>query len=298
MSRKSKSKQGPPKPKPRRQWRHKGKVAKIVAVLLVAAAGAGGLGVMRSNLLASAAYAGRPARVALTGRTSYLPSDIPAGVLAEIQAAVAGRSVFDEALARDVYQAAAASPWVHRVQRVVKGHDGAIVIHADFRRPFALVATKRARGERYVVDAEGVVLPLQADRVRPGAFILIDGVVPEPPEPGKSWNAPDLADGLRLYKLIKGRPYEHQLTTIDVRNHNGRKWPYEPHLRMYAQLGRGRRTAILFGRFPFADGLDYCLPPEDKLAKLDAYVAGHGGRLAGEKEWIDLQHDQVYHSLE
>ena len=66
---------------------------------------------------------------------------------------------------------------------------------------------------------------------------------------------------------------------------------------MYAQVGSGRRTAVVFGRFPLPDGLDYCVDPQDKLARLDAYVARNGGRLAGVRDSIDLQYDTVQQNL-
>ena len=297
MSRKSKRKREPRTPKPSRPWPHKARAAKLAALLFVIAAGAVGLMLLRGYLLGSAAYAEKLARVVLAETPDDLPRDIPAGVLAEIQAAIEGRSVFEASLARDVYAVAAANPWVEEVQRVAKRHDGAVVVQLRFRRPFALAVTESSPGERHVIDAAGVLLPLRADRVRPGAFIAIDGVLTRPPRPGQPWNAPDLADGLRLCRLLRGRPYESQITTIDVRNHNGRIDVNEPHLRMYAQVGQGRRTAVVFGRFPLPDGLDYCVPPEDKFARLDDYVAKQGGRLAGVKDWIDLRYDEIQASI-
>jgi len=296
VSRKSKKAREKPRIKSPRKRRNPKAVKSALAVFLAAGA-AIGLHLARAHLLASPAYADKLPRVCLSDRPEDLPRDIPAGVLAKIQSHLADRSVFADDLARIVYERASADPWISEVRRVVKYHDGTVVIEAEFRHPFALVATERAPGRFHVVDAEGVLLPLGADRVRPGAFIVIDGVATAPPEPGEKWDAPDLADGLRLYKLLKGRPYESQITTIDVANHNGRISPADPHLRMFAQVGQGRPTKIRFGRFPAPDGLDYCLSPEQKLANLDAYVQDNGGKLAGLKDWIDLRHDNVYVSI-
>jgi len=267
----------------------KGKAARVAVAAALAAAAAVGLELLRKNLLNSPPYAGKTARVRLANWPDGLPRDIPAGVLEAVQEHVAGRSVFDERLARDVYEKVLAEPWVAKVRRVRKKHDGSVIVDAVFRRPFAMAATEQAPGEFRVIDAEGVVLPLRADRVRPGAFISIDGVGSPPPEPGRKWDSPDLAAGLRLYRLLKGRAYEKQITTIDVREPDA--------LKMYAQVGRGRRTDVRFGRFPADDGLDYCLSPTEKLTQLDEYVRKNGGRLAGTKEWIDLRYDEVHVSL-
>jgi hypothetical protein len=296
VSRKNKKAREKPRVKAPRKWRNP-KAAKLVLAVFLAAGAAMGLHLARAHLLASPAYAGKLPRVCLSERPEDLPRDIPAGVLADIQGHVAGRSVFADDLARIVHERASADPWIAGVRRVEKHHDGTVVIEAEFRHPFALVATERVPGQFHVVDADGVLLPLGADRVRPGAFIAIDGVATPPPEPGKKWDAPDLADGLRLCKLLKGRPYESQITTIDVANYNGRISPADPDLRMFAQIGQGRPTKIRFGRFPAADGLDYCLSPEQKLANLDAYVQDNGGKLAGLKDWIDLRHDNVHVSI-
>ncbi len=298
MSRKNKAKKNSSAAEPKLPRRRlAGRSVKVLAVLCVAAGGAVGMVVLRSRVLSSHEQAAAPVRVVLARSPENLPRDVPAGVVADVQAKLAGRGVLDADLARDVYRAAAEHPWVAQVRRVVKGPDGRAVLEVDFRHPFALAATDRSPGEFRVVDEAGVVLPLRADRIRPGAFIAVVGIGTDPPQPGQSWDAPDLADGLRLCRLLKGRPYESQITAVDVRNYNGRISPYEPHLRLYAQIGQGPRTAILFGRFPLPDGLDYCVDPRDKFARLDAYVAENGGQLAGLKEWIDLQHDELYVSV-
>jgi len=57
---------------------------------------------------------------------------------------------------------------------------------------------------------------------------------------------------------------------------------------------RSGRTDIRFGRFPTADGLDYCIRPQRKLQYLDEYVRAHDGRLAGINAYIDLRYDTLY----
>ncbi len=278
-------------------WPHKAKAVKASAVLTVAALAALALWGMRSSVLASPEYAGKSARVRLAERPMDLPPYAVRSVLSRVQAKVSGRSVFDESLAKDVYDAAAEHPWIAKVRCVRKHHDGTVVIEAEFRRPAALVAVEDRPGEFHVVDAGGVVLPLRANQVRQDAFVKIDGVGTLPPRPGQKWDAPELDKGLRLLSLLKGRAWQGQISVIDVRNHNGRISPMDPHLQFYAQLGQSRRTRVLFGRFPAEDGLDYCLAPEAKLANLDAYVASNGGKLAGVKDWIDLRFEKLHVSI-
>jgi hypothetical protein len=282
---------------PRRRWRPGVRTFRVAAVLAVVAGAGTGLHLLRAHVLADADEPERRACLQWARNPEDLPPDIPARVLAELQAGVEGRGVFDGELARDVYERAAGHPWIASVRQVTKRHDGSVVVEAEFRRPFALAAAESAPGKFHVVDSHGVVLPLAPGRVRPGAFIAIDGVGTPPPAPGQVWTAPDLTDGLRLCAMLRGRTWANQVTTIDVRNHNGRQDEFDSHIQLYAQVGQGRRTRVLFGRFPAADGLDYCLTPQEKLAKLDAFVQSNGGVLAGVRDWVDVRHDQVYESL-
>jgi len=80
---------------------------------------------------------------------------------------------------------------------------------------------------------------------------------------------------------------------IDVRNHGGRINPADPHLIMVAQVGRGARTNIRFGRFPI-DGQYYCVAPAQKLASLDVIAEANNGHLAGVGPYIELRYDRAY----
>ena len=128
-------------------------------------------------------------------------------------------------------------------------------------------------------------------------MLMIGGVAADPPEAGRVWDAPDLADGLKLMKLIEGRPFFREITLIDVRNFDGREARGEPHLLMVAQLGKGGQTIVRFGRFPVEGIPDYCISPAQKLLYLDTYVRGNGGRLSGTNHTIDLRYDTAYVSL-
>ena len=243
----------------------------------------------------------------------------------------------DRALTATVYGLAEANPWVRSVHRVAKRRgdrpDRAhIEVQVEFRKPFAKVQRRQLRSHTYV-DADGVVLPdpmadPQAPKWRAKVaaagrkpkrwvyfahendipsnlraaaermhYIIVQGVRSDPPVAGRAWQADDLADGLKLIALLGSRKYRDQITVVDVRNHGGRISPSEPQLRMFAQLGRGRRTDIRFGRLPVGPG-DFVVPPERKMSYLDDWAGEHDGRLAGTCAWIDLRYDQVHHSLD
>jgi hypothetical protein len=239
-------------------------------------------------------------------------------------------SYWDPRLAPEVYRRAEANAWVRRVNRVSKHRygnapGGYVEVSADLRRPLARVL--RSDGFHVYVDAERFVLPdVQVPRwvatVAPEGgkparqvcylsnaeiphdqglaeihYITVRGVEGDPPAPGQCWQGDDLTEGLKLVQLICTRDYANQITVVDVRNYGGRISRNEPHLRMYAQVGRGRRTDIRFDRFPIGGGADYVVSPERKLQYLDNYVAANGGRLAGVHEYLDLRYDHLHVSI-
>lgn len=254
-----------------------------------------GMFMLREHVLASSPNAEKSVRIVLADPPAWLPDDIAGKVSAEVQSAVNDRKASNNDLAKDVYLAASGNAWISKVRRVTRRRDGGVVIEAEFRKPFALAATVGKPGKFHVVDTEGVVLPLPTGRVKPGALVAIDGVVSEPPKEGEKWDCPDLAAGLRLLGLIKDRPFFSQITTIDVRNHNGRSDSIRSHLVIYAQVGRSRRTEVRFGRLPVVE-FDTCRSPAAKLADLDRFVERNGGKLAGVREWVDIRYDKLYAS--
>ena len=270
------------------------KLALAVAAAVVVL---GGLFFMRRGVLNANPYSQTFARLQLVNLPDWLPQDIAQGVLGEIAAAegIAGQSVYAPDLVRTIYDRTLSNPWISKVHSVHKFPDGRVEVSAEFRRPFALVRCENADDQDLtVVDHEGVVLPVPP-RHMPGA-VLIGDVRSTPPEPGRKWDAEDLAAGLHLLRLLEDRPYCEEVTMIDVRNFDGRyiPGPEQPHLRIKAQTGRGRPTDIRWGRFPAPDGLDYCVSPERKLEYLDWYYQTNGGRLAGLNSWIELRYDKLY----
>lgn len=285
-----------PAQSPARPARGMGPAGWIAIFLGAVAVGWVGLDVLDRQMQASPPPA-LPVRVRLGGVPRWMPPDIARDVLADLQVKVRGRTIMDQALAEDLYHAAAANPWVARVPQVIKYQDGTVLVQAEFRLPFALAASSQLPpGDLRVLDRQAVVLPISPARLDRRRFVLIREVAGLPPAAGKKWNAADLLDGLRLLTLLKDKPYVAQITTIDIRNHAGRI-PTEPAIRLRAESPDGGLTDIRFGRFPASDGLDYCLTPQRKIEYLDAYARANGGRLTGANAFLDLRYDELHVSL-
>lgn len=259
-------------------------------------------------------------QVELVDLPKWLPPTLNRLILSQVTPE--GLAFEDETLCETVHRLAEQCPWigeVAEVRRVRLGvKRGAVRVHAHYRRPIARI---RYQQRTHYVDADGVVLPYEqvpkwATRVdghvryfvypdavpaglvpMPIHFILIDGVATCPPVQGEPWQADDLRAGLRLVRLVQGKPYASQITVVDVRNFRERVSSMEPELRMYAQQGRSRPTDIRFGRFPHPDGGDWVISPDRKLRYLDEYVADHAGRLAGNHEYIDVRFDELRVSM-
>lgn len=230
-------------------------------------------------------------------------------------------------LTEAVHARAEANPWIRSVERVWRRPTTSrktcvLEVRATYRRPLARVQTNR--GYTFV-SADGVRLPtgqvpryravvrLSGGRTRteyylrdtdapahiqprPLAYISIYGALASAPDVGQPWAGRDIADGIRLVRLIASRPYANQITMMDVRNHGGRVDPRAPHLRMWAQVGRSRATDIRFGQFPRHEG-DHVVSPDRKLSQLDEFVTRNGGRLAGTKAYLDLRYDHLHASV-
>jgi len=294
-SRKDLKPRAPAKAAPRRPDGPAGRFVVRAGVCVAAlAAVAFGLGLMRRSLLSSPPYRNAPARVRLVGVPSWLPGDVRQRVLADLSAAVEGRSLYDDDLTEDLYEAAGRDPWIARVHEVRKDADGTVRVRADYRRPFALVGSMKLEpSDLRVVDADGVILPLDTQRVRDKHLILIRDVASAPPATGQAWRAPDLLDGLRLLKILQDEPFIHEVPTIDVRSYFSKVSPTDPRLGFWAQRGRGRATYYCFGSLPAADGLDPAVPVEQRVGYLRDYYGKHG-TLAGIHRRIDLRFDTMY----
>ena len=147
---------------------------------------------------------------------------------------------------------ALASPevgWVRCVDRVRVEPTGVVAIKCQFRRPTAWVRHGRYC---YLVDGEGVRLPgtYEVDDCRVNALLMVDGVASAPPPIGQPWLGADLASGLRLSALLADKPFRHQIGSINVANHRGRRDRSRPHIEL-ATDRKGSR--IWWGRPPEED---------------------------------------------
>jgi hypothetical protein len=224
----------------------------------------------------------------------------------------------DAQLAEQIFDLAKQEPWIRQVKFVHKGHTsdpnvGLVEVGAQFRLPIARV---QKDNRYYYIDSEAVPLPvdqvpryvttkdvcyLDESEIPPDTkystihYMTIRGVGAAAPKLGQHWEGADLADALRLIRLIENRPYANQIASVDVRN-SGESIKDEPSILMIAQGSDGKSTDIKFGRFPIVQGGDPDISPQRKLAYLDAYYADHG-RLAGLNRYLDLRYDQLHISV-
>ncbi len=262
------------------------KIAFALAAVVVVVVG---MYMLRENVRSSSTKpAGESVRVRLVDPPEWLLSGIADKIIADIQSAIKDGGASDGYLAKDVSDAAAQNPWIAKVHKVTRQKDGTVLVQADFRCPFALVIFRpMGPGDVRVVDSDGVVLPLSLRMVNARDFVRILEITTDPPPAGEKWDSKPLADALKLLNLIKDKPYISLINPIEIKIINDRV-----HLTMYAPAGGGRRTKILFGRFP-VDDLDYCVSPAGKIANLDNVVADNADVFDG-IEQIDIQHDDAY----
>jgi len=313
-----------------------GRLMRVCVVLAVAGVLVAGAKVLESAVLSSTQRdAPKVIYIELRPIPEWMPKTLSREIARSLDPQ--GMGFDDPRLTGAIYALAEGNPWISKAHRVRKRRgespDRACVeVRVEFRQPYAKVQRSDLRGYVYV-DPRAVVLPDPPDvpqvpkwRARiAGAqgkgsrwvyfaaeseipenlhgaakriqYVIVQGVRSPPPAPGQTWRADDLADGLKLIDLIAARRYRNEITAVDVRNHGGRLSPIEPHLRMFAQLGRGRRTDIRFGRLPAGEG-DFVVSPERKMSYMDDWAGRHNGRIAGTCTWIDLRYDEIHHSID
>lgn len=293
-------------------------------VVMLAAAGAFGMKAMERHVIRRET-AVRPMRteVRLARTPTWMPDVLAERIAADLTPP--DGDFYDPALPREVYELAGRNPWVRSVARAVKRHTdtpglGLVEVHCEFRRPMAVIML--GGGRIAYVDRQGVRLPDSdvpkwqsrspgrdgpAPRIVPFVdrrhapsgsgpvpifYVTITGVSAKQCGDGCKWPGRDVADALRLMALLGSRAYARAETTvIDVANHAGRLDTDRNEIRVETQYGRGRRTSILFGRFPHPRA-DYCVRPAQKLRYLDQYVTKFG-RLSGRHRALDLRGDEL-----
>lgn len=151
-------------------------------------------------------------------------------VLPAIESNVAGllkRDLLDPQLASEFADRLRASPWIARVDRVTKRHDGEIRVQAEFRCPAAYVdVEKRA----YLVDTNGVRLPVEksTEDLPTENWLLITGLQAPTPAVGEAWDSEEVLAALRLVDFIETAtkrgevPFRAWLRSVDVANYDGK----------------------------------------------------------------------------
>ncbi len=137
---------------------------------------------------------------------------------------------YDDRVCSYVAERLVGSSWIAAVRRVSKQSDGRVKVHADFRKPFAMV---ERNGVAYLVDNEGVRLPRQwaSSGFNRGGWLAIRGIMARVPETGQRWAGDDVAAGLKLARFLyraeaaNRTPFRNGIKAIDVGNFEGRKHP-------------------------------------------------------------------------
>ncbi len=146
-------------------------------------------------------------------------------------------SGLDEMLVRQVADQINRSGWVAAVKRVTQNMDGTIRIACDYRRPIAMVQTRRG----YIpVDRHGVRLPEVYQQVPDGSgWMCLFGVKAETPEVGEPFQGDDAVAAIRLACVLFDQDFARRIVAIDVQNFRGRINKHDTHICLRT-LDRGR----------------------------------------------------------
>jgi len=107
-------------------------------------------------------------------------------------AVVAGRSIYDGALASDLGDSYLGSPWVRRVVAIRREFPDKIDVVLELRRPVAYVRSNRI----YAVDRYGVRLPSMPASIGGRGVPIISEIKGPVPRVGAAWNSEALSDAL------------------------------------------------------------------------------------------------------
>ncbi|MBN2210176.1 MAG: hypothetical protein JW709_02160 [Sedimentisphaerales bacterium] len=176
-------------------------------------------------------------------------------------------NLLDETLVSQWAENLQANPWIRRVRKVHKHYDGLIEFDLELREPVAMVEDHSGR---YMVDAEGIVLPMV--RLADGHVVRLTGQVEALPQPGQAITSSALLAGLEVLTYIKSYddrlPASDQLwrelAMLDVSNYNGRRYADQTHLKFYTCGNTELRWGAALGK----EIALYEAPPERKLETL------------------------------
>lgn len=132
--------------------------------------------------------------------------------------------------------------WVEKINFVRRLADATFAVSAGYRMPVAMIQ----QGTDFLLaDRHAVRLP---GRYRyDDAWILIQGVAADAPDPGESWVGDDIRAALQVIDWIAREPYARQITAVLVQNHGGRENRLASHIELATDRAGGR---IYWGSAP------------------------------------------------
>ena len=171
--------------------------------------------------------------------------------------------------------------WFRKIRQVSLEGVGGFAVDAEFRTPFALVLHQ---GKEHLIDSDGCRLPAEwtlgerPENPHWVTFVHVDA--PPPGEPGSHWPGADLSAGIELLKAVWSRPWEKQITAIDVSR-----------IQQDGLVMLTRGGGFIYWGFPPGLPTSAEPPAEAKLKNLDylftttGYIDSGGGRV------VDLRTD-------
>lgn len=209
---------------------------RIIAVGVIAAGIAVGMGRLDHQVHAQPQFAGPPQIVLL---------DVPEGLEPIIQQGLAPANQMDwidPQLCRRLGRQLERIAWIRRVESVRRSPTGRVEIRCAYRTPMALVQTG---GQFALIDQECVRLPGRYPYR--ASWPLIQGVASLPPPAGQPWTPPDLAAAVAVLEQLAGEPFADQLTAVQVHNYRGRIDARAAHIELATDRTGGR---IIWGSAP------------------------------------------------
>ncbi len=268
-------------------------VLKVLAVISVL--GAAGAGLVFLDKYVHKAVSAKVTAIELVSPPAWLNQPLKEKICSAAAAGIQGRKL-DENTARLV-QANLQQKLAWLVNVRVQAAPDRILIHADYRKPIALV---KVGLRKFYVDAERVVLDFVPMPNLP--IVTVRGLSPimSIPAVGQVWQRDDLAETIailvrldRMDKLVTpGKPLLGEIDSINVGNFKGRQDKRFPHIVLYAKDS----TEIIWGAEVGTWAQYFEAKDEEKLAKLYNYYKQRGSLLNGAK-YINLRDPQGSISL-
>jgi hypothetical protein len=179
-------------------------------------------------------------------------------------------SIIDDDLVQRVRGAFSLHPWVAKVERVQKFHPARVKVDLVYRRPVCMV---EIGNELIPVDAEAVILPRE-DFTAPEAsrYPRLVGIDTAPlGVAGARWNEDRVLGAAEIAAALADQWEKLGLKSIVAEKLLGTGVRETPRFELLTRGG----TRIPWGRAPSGDAPGE-IPPKDKVAKLENYLANHG----------------------